>query len=58
MVYFEYRKMNDRYLIKKKMLNQIIKKVLPIREVFYPSYKFLFIFNNTTIHLIYAKQFL
>lgn len=34
----------------------MVKKILPIREVLYQDYKLLFLFDNTTSHLIYASN--
>lgn len=34
----------------------MIKKALPIEEVFYSCYKLLFIFDNMTSYLVYIKD--
>ena len=54
--YFEYRKIEEKYWISEHFLNQIQKKALPIRKALYPGYTLLFIFDNATSHLIYAKN--
>lgn len=40
------------------MLEQIKAKALPIVEALYPGYELLFIFDNATNHVIYAKNIL
>lgn len=35
------------------MLDQIVKKALPIEQALYPDYALLFLFENTTSHSIY-----
>lgn len=53
---FKYEKNNDRYLDRVKFDHQVIKKVLPITEVFYYSYGLLFLLNNADNHSVYAKN--
>lgn len=36
----------------------MINKALPIADAFYLSYSFLFLFDNTTSHSVYAKNVL
>ena len=50
--------MEERYWIKKHLLDQIKSKVLPIAEALYLGYKLLFIFNNIISNTIYAKDVL
>lgn len=51
-IYFKYRKTEERYLIDKYLSNQIVKKALPIEEALYLDYDF-FLFDNTTSYTIY-----
>ena len=37
-------------------MDQIKTKALPIKEVLYPRYELLFMFDNATSHAIYAKD--
>lgn len=53
---FEYRKNNNGYLDRAKLYQQVINKTLPIVKVFYFSYSLLFLFDNATSHLVYAKD--
>lgn len=53
---FEYEKNNDGYWDGAKLQQQVINKVLPIAEVFYPGYSFLFLFDNVISHFIYVKD--
>ena len=55
-VYFEYRKTDDGYWTGEELLDQVVKKALPIGEVLYPGYELLFIFDNVTSHSVYAKD--
>lgn len=54
--YFEYGKEEEGYWTGEHLLNQIQKKALPIGEALYPGYQLLFMFDNATSHLIYAKD--
>ncbi len=54
--YFEYRKTEEGYRTGKHLLDQIMKKALPIGEALYPGYKLLFLFDNATSHSIYAPD--
>ena len=54
----KYEKNNDRYLDEIKLLWQVIEKALPIAEVLYLRYSILFIFDNSTSHLVYAEDIL
>lgn len=56
--YFEYKKTKGGYQTGEHLLNQIIKKALPIREALYPNYILLFLFDNTTSYSIYAPDIL
>ena len=40
--YFEYRKTKERYWTGEHLLDQIVKKALPIEEALYPGYELLF----------------
>lgn len=53
---FEYGKNYKRYWDGVKLHEQVISKALPVTEAFYPGYALLFLFDNTTSHLIYAKD--
>lgn len=53
--YFKYGKTEKSYETDKHLLDQIIKKALPIAQVLYPSYELLFMFNNATSYSIYTK---
>ena len=55
-VYFEYGKTDDGYWTGEELLDQVVKKALPIGEVLYPGYELLFIFDNATSHSVYAKD--
>lgn len=57
MTYFKYEKIEESYQTRKYLLNQIINKALLTANNLYPSYKFLFIFNNITNHFIYTKMY-
>ena len=52
---FEYGKNNNRYWDGAKLHKQVVSKALPIAKVLYPRYSLLFLFNNATNHLFYAK---
>ena len=54
--YFEYGKIEEGYWTGEHLLDQIVKKVLPIAKSLYPGYELLFMFNNATSHSIYAKD--
>lgn len=56
--YFKYRKIEQNYWTGEHLLDQIIRKALPIAESLYSGYKLLFIFDNITSHFIYAKDVL
>lgn len=56
--YFEYGKTEDGYWTGEHLLDQIVKKALPIGEVLYPGYALLFLFNSPTSYLIYAPDVL
>lgn len=53
---FEYGKNNNEYLNGTKLYQQVVNKALPIAETLYPSYSLLFLFNNATSDLVYAKN--
>ena len=55
-IYFEYGKTEEGYWTGEHLLDQIVKKTLPIGKVFYPSYELLFLFDNATSHSIYAPD--
>ncbi len=52
--YFEYGKSEEGYWTREHLLNQIVKKALPIGEVLYPGYVLLFSFDNVTSHSIHT----
>jgi hypothetical protein len=54
-VLFEYGK-EDGHWDGERLLNQIVNMALPIAEALYPGYDLLFLFDNATSHLIYAKD--
>lgn len=54
-ILFEYGK-EDGYWDGQRLLDQIVNRALPIAEALYPGYDFLFMFDNATSHLIYAKD--
>lgn len=54
--YFEYKKMEESYWIGKHLLDQMIKKVLPITKSLYPCCGLLFMFDNANSHSIYTKD--
>ncbi len=56
--YFEYGKSEEKYWTEKHLLDQIVKKALPIGEALYLVYTLLFLFDNTTSHSIYALDVL
>lgn len=58
MTYFRYKKIEEDYQTGEHLLDQIIKKTLPIAESLYSNYKLLFMFDNATNHSIYAKNVL
>lgn len=53
---FEYRKSNNKYWNVPKLYHQVITKTLPIAEALYPSYSFLFLFDNLISHFVYAQN--
>lgn len=53
---FEYRKNNNRYWDRPKLIKQVVQKAIPIAEALYPGYSLLFTFDNATSHAIYAKD--
>lgn len=55
---FEYWKNNNGYWDRAKLHQQVVNKVLQIAEDLYPGYLFIFLFNNTTSHLVYPKALL
>lgn len=54
--YFEYKKSEKGYWIGEHLLDQIVKKTLPIEEVLYSGYALLFLFDNAISHSIYAQD--
>lgn len=54
--YFEYGKQEEGYWTGKHLLDQVIKKSLPIGEALYPGYTLLFLFDNATNHSIHGKN--
>ncbi len=54
--YFEYGKIEEGYWTGEHLLDQIVKKALPIRKTLYPGYELLFLFDNATSHSIYAPD--
>lgn len=53
---FEYGKNNNGYWDGAKLHQQVVNKALPIAEALYPGYSLLFLFDNATSHLVYAKD--
>ena len=53
---FEYGKNHEEYWGGIKLHEQVISKALPVAEALYPSYALLFLFDNATSHLVYAKN--
>ena len=53
---FEYGKNNDGYWDGAKLHQQVVNKALPIAEALYPGYSLLFLFDNVTSYLVYAKN--
>ena len=53
---FEYRKNNDGYWDGAKLHQQVVNKALPIAEALFLGYSLLFLFDNATSHLVYAKD--
>lgn len=53
---FEYGKNHEGYWDRVKLHKQVVTKALPVAEAFYPGYSLLFLFDNATSHLIYAKN--
>lgn len=53
---FQCRKNNDGYWDGARLHYQVVKKTLPIAEIFYSEYFFLFLFDNITSHFVYAKD--
>ncbi len=53
---FKYKKNNNSYCDEAKLYYQVMKKTLPITEVFYLEYFFLFLFNKITSHFVYKKD--
>ena len=49
-IYFEYGKTEEGYWTREYLLDQIVKKALPIGEVLYPGYALLFLFDNAISH--------
>lgn len=47
---FEYRKTNKSYCNRFECHKQIVSKTLPIAQVLYLGYSFLFLFDNTIIY--------
>jgi hypothetical protein len=54
-ILFEYSK-EDGYWDGERLLYQIVNRALPIAQALYPGYDLLFLFDNATLHLIYAKD--
>ena len=52
----EYWKNNDGYCDWVNLLRQVIEKALPIAKTLFFGYSILFIFDNATIHSVYAKD--
>ena len=50
----EYKKNNDSYLYRVKLLWQVMEKAMAIAEALYLGYSILFMFDNTTIRSVYA----
>lgn len=55
---FEYRKNNDRYWDGVKLHYQVVNKALLIVKAIYLGYLLIFLFDNTTNHLVYVKNVL
>lgn len=53
---FKYEKNNNSYQDEAKLYYQVMNKTLPITEVFYLEYSFLFFFNKITSHFVYKKD--
>lgn len=53
---FEYGKSNEGYWDGSKLHKQVVNKALPTAETLYPGYSLLFLFDNTTSHLVYAQN--
>ncbi len=54
--YFDYRKIEERYLIRENLLDQIVEKALLIEEALYSGYELPFLFDNATSYSIYAPN--
>lgn len=55
-IYFEYGKSEEEYQTGEYLLDQIIKKALPIRKALYLGYALLFLFDNIISHSIYIQN--
>ena len=54
--YFDYGKTEEGYWTGEHLMDQIVKKALPIGEALYLGYELLFLFDNATSHSIYAPD--
>ncbi len=54
--YFEYENTEEEYWTGEHLLDQIVKRALPIGEALYQGYKLLFLFDNSTSYSIYAPD--
>lgn len=53
---FKYGKNNNDYWDGAKLYQQVVNKTLSIAKILYPSYWFLFFFDNAISYSIYAKN--
>ena len=53
---FKYGKNNNGYWDGAKLHKQVVSKALPITKALCSRYSFLFLFDNTTSHLVYMKD--
>lgn len=53
---FEFGKNNGGYWTGADLLKQVKEKALPIVQVLYPGYFFLFLFDNATSHSVYGPD--
>lgn len=51
----EYKKNNDGYWDRIKLLQQVMEKALLRAETLYSGYSILFMFDNATSHLVYTE---
>ncbi len=54
--YLEHEKTEEGYWTEEHLLDQIVKKALPIGEALYQGYELLFSFDNATSNSIYATD--